>query len=319
MKNKLLYFSYFKNKIYNLLDYANINIKRYDHTPVTIGFDPDNPLPYYLNQSHRANYSGPFDSKGVPLYNYKGDFMYFPIFICTYALGHSDLYSLSKQEKNLDVFMNMIDWLMTNQNENGVWLTNSIVKKFGLFNPWPSAMTQGLAISCLTKAYLYFKDDKYIDAAMKALLSFELTAEKGGVASYEGDWVFYDEYPSAKTNHVLNGFIFALWGLRDLINFDSSGKAKLLYDDGMQTLIEWLPKYDIKYWSLYHISNKGFKNPASLPYHRLHIQQLKAMFEITGYETFNNYSIMWDNYLKSSFNALRTLPQKVIWNIIYGL
>ena len=313
------YLGYFKNKVYNLLDYININIDRYDHHPTSVAYNPDEPLAYYLDQKHRANYSGPFDKAGIPLYNYKGKLAYMPIFIFTYALGHFDRYIQDGQQKNLDVFQDIIKWIEANQDENGTWLTAVPVKKFGLAAGWPSAMGQGLAISCLTRAFAVFKKEKYLDIARKALISFMLDFKKGGVVSYEGKWVFYDEYPSLVVNHVLNGFIFSLWGLRDLANIDKQCKAKTLFDDGLNTLIEWLPEYDMDYWSLYHISSQGMKNLASIPYHRLHIQQLKVMHSITGHEIFGEYSKRWEGYLQKRFNALCTLPRKVLWNIMHGL
>jgi heparosan-N-sulfate-glucuronate 5-epimerase len=307
-----------KDKIYNLLEYVGIRSRSYSHSPALKSYDPDDILPYYLNQTKRADYFGPFDASGIPLYKVKRKFVYFPIFISMYALGHLELYRCNATDENLSIFKKNIDWFVLNQNESGEWLTNIKVKKFDILRPWPSAMTQGLAISCLVRAFKVIGDDRYVDCAIKALEPYQKLVEKGGVASIDEGYVFYDEYPSRKYNHVLNGFIFSLWGLYDLIRLNENSKAKSLYDKGFHTLIDCLPRFDISYWSLYHIS-RGMKNPATIPYHRLHINQLDVMYSISGYDIFKKYQKLWSAYLKKPINALRTLPNKVLWNLIHGL
>jgi hypothetical protein len=235
-----------------------------------------------------------------------------------YALGHFELYRQSDSDRNLSIFKKMVDWLVVAQNEHGAWVTNSKVKKFGLFKPWPSAMTQGLAISCLIRAFNVIGDERYNDSAIKALKPYQKSIAEGGVTCIDKGCVFYEEYPSKKCYHVLNGSIFALWGLYDLVRFKSDAEARALYNEGLQTLVEWLPRFDIGYWSLYHIS-KGLKNPATIPYHRLHINQLDVMYCITGYDIFKKYHKLWSIYLQKPINALRTLPPKVLWTLVHGL
>ena len=94
-------------------------------------------------------------------------------------------------------------------------------------------------------------------------------------------------------------------------------QARRLYDDGLETLIAWLPRYDMGYWSRYHIGH-GPENPASLHYHRLHIEQLKVMHIITGNAVFEQYHALWTKYHRGRFNALRTLPKKTWWNLVKG-
>lgn len=307
-----------KNKLYNLLEYAGIRSRSYSHSPAPKSYDPDDLLPYYLDQTRRAYYTGPFDSQGIPLYNFKGRLEYFPMFIGMYALGHLELYRRSGSDRNISIFKKMVDWFVTNQDEKGAWLTKISVKKFGLFKPWPSAITQGLAISCLVRAFNVIGDERYIDSAIKALKPYQKNVAEGGVTSIDEGHVFYEEYPSKGCYHVLNGSIFALWGLYDLIRLNGNAEAKLLYDEGLPTLVEWLPRFDIGYWSLYHIS-KGIKNPATIPYHRLHINQLDVMYCISGYDIFKKYHQLWNICLQKPINALRTLPAKVLWTLIHGL
>jgi heparosan-N-sulfate-glucuronate 5-epimerase len=49
----------------------------------------------------------------------------------------------------------------------------------------------------------------------------------------------------------------------------------------------------------------------SKAYHRLHIEQLKALYEMTGDDIFKNYSDQWQGYLKSSKCKLKWMVRKI--------
>jgi len=301
-----------KEKLDNLLEYIGIRSKSYYHSEPRISYDPDEPLVYYLDQTLRAAYPGPYDSDGIPLYVSKGTTDYLPVLICAWALGHLEIFRQKTMGNNRSNFLKAADWLLSHQDTEGVWLTDFPMKKFGLLKPFPSAMVQGLGISCLTRAFLVTNNEVYLESAVRALAPYRKDVGEGGVASYEGGFVFYEEFPSIPYHHVLNGFVFALWGLHDLVRVMNNRDAEELYSEGLKTLIKWLPRYDIGYWSLYHIG-EGPKNPATVPYHRLHIVQLKVMHDLTGRQIFKEYQLQWSEYLRKPFSALRTLPAKVLW------
>jgi len=298
--------------LFNLLEYFGVRSESYYHSCPAVSYDPDDPLAYYLDQSQRAQYQGPFDDSGVPLYPYGDQLVYLPVHIIPYALGQLEIHRQSGEERGLENFKNCVDWLDESQLADGAWLMPIPSRRFGLNGPWRSAMVQGLGISCLVRAAQVFDEGCYLDSATKALGLYRLEVEHGGVASHQPDGVFYEEYPCEPACHVLNGFLFALWGLFDLMRLDSTSEATSLWEDGLVTLEKWLPRYDIGYWSLYHIPAPP-RNPATIPYHRLHINQLKVMFELTQRQIFREYATKWQAYLDSHFNALRTLPAKLNW------
>ncbi len=306
-----------KYKINHLLEYAGIKSKDYGHTPSPNSYDPDDPLTYYLDQTPKAAYPGPFDDHGLPLIVYKGKAKVFPVATGLFGLGHFESFRKNGSEDNLLKFRRVADWFIENQDESGNWLTDSQVRKFGICKPWPSAMTQGLAISCLARAFSQFHSEEYLACAIRALEPFYKDVSHGGITSFYGDLVFYDEYPSPSKFHVLNGFIFSLWGLLDLARIANVDKADDLYRNGLNTLSEWLPRFDMDFWSLYCVS-KGIRNPASVPYHRLHIEQMDTMYCITGEEIYKEYRSLWQDYLSRRFNALRSLPAKLMWIAVHG-
>ena len=304
-----------KEKISNLMEYAGVRSGSYYHASTPSTYDPDKPLCYYVDESARANYVGPHDPKGLPLYVFDDQPIYLPVFLCFYGLGQLDLYRAGRTEDNANRFLQVCRWLLENQTTDGTWLTSTPMKKFGLYRPFPSAMVQGLAISCLCRAYLLTNDTRYQHAAAAALPPFDIDVREGGVLSLDSGDVFYEEYPSYPYHHVLNGFIYAMWGLYDLVRTDNR-RAVDRYERGLVTLVKWLPKFDLGYWSLYHISD-GLINPATVHYHRLHVDQLDVMSALTGDATIAKYRDLWKDYSLKSVNAVRTLPHKMRWRFFY--
>ncbi len=299
-------------RIDNVLEYLGLRPTSYYHSIKKITYDPTDPLACYLDPASKVNYRGPFDREGVPLYRYHKEPNYLPILICFFGLGHLEQYRRTGQEEHRSRFLTMADWLVARQDRSGRWLTPFPVKKFGLRKPYPSAIVQGAAISCLVRAFLLTEEDRFAESAVGALVPFQKDLRDGGITSYDGGRVFYEEYPAVPYHHVLNGFIYALWGLTDLVRVFDSSEARVLYEEGSKTLIEWLPRFDTGYWSLYHIS-EGAKNPATVNYHRLHVAQLDVMHTLTGLEVFQMYHRQWARYLGNRLNAIRSLPAKLWW------
>ena len=222
----------------------------------------------------------------------------------------------AESEESLARFLKIADWLTENQDAKGIWLNPLPNRKFGLLKPFPSAMIQGLAISCLCRAGEITGDDRYRHSAQAALSAFGKEIRSGGVATTTGDRVFYEEYPSAACPHVLNGFLYSMWGLWDMARAGNIEAAQR-YQEGFTSFIEWLPRYDMGYWSRYHLSN-GPDNPATLHYHRLHIDQLTVMYQISGNEKVLEVRDRWLGYLEHRWNPLRTLPSKLRWRFFYS-
>jgi hypothetical protein len=310
--------SLLSQKAANFFEYFGLRSKNYHHWEAKANYQADDLLAYYLDMSGRAEFRGEVDQKGVPLYHSQGESRIHPVFASLYALGNSELYYRTKADKYKEKLIKVADWLVDFQQGGGEWPSAFAMKKFGLEVGFSSAITQGKAISVLVRTNLVTKESKYIDSATSALGPFCVDVAKGGIRRQINDFVFYEEYPAKKNYQVLNGFIYALWGLLDLVRLNNNEQAKELWHDGLETLAAVLPEFDNGYWSLYHIGD-GMKNPCTIPYHKLHIQQLKVMFEVTGNNLFKEYVDKWQGYLDKHFNALKTLPQKLFWNLSRGL
>jgi len=242
------------------------------------------------------------DKEGVLKYKipYTNNFDYYPVFIAGYALGCFDFYIDTNKEEYADVFMRQSEWLLNNitiQKENmGVWQHWYNLPYFNHYKiPWVHGMAQGLAISVLLRAYQLTNDKIYLETAKKAYGAFERDIEEGGVKYIDenGD-IWLEEYAILPPPHILNGFIFALFGIYDFYRVTKSEKALKLWNICIKTLERNLPLYDRGYWSTYDLLRKY---PATRSYHNLHIKQLKILYKLTGKEFFNTYAKRWNKYL----------------------
>ena len=73
-----------------------------------------------------------------------------------------------------------------------------------------------------------------------------------------------------------------------------------LFNKSFLSLEKNLYKYDYKFWSLYEQSGSFLPMIASPFYHKLHIVQLKIMYEMTSSKKFQEYSIRWEKYTQKN-------------------
>jgi hypothetical protein len=300
-----------RQNLANLLEYVGIESRNYYHAVPAPIQDRSDPLAYYVDFSSRAAYAGPFDQSGLPLMTDSKNPRPFPTHLAIYALAHLELYRKNQADENLNRARICAEWFKANQQSDGAWLSTFAKKEFGLVAPYRSAMIQGMGISALCRIGQVLGDSKCLDTAMRALGPFRHDVADNGVTTYHDAGPFFEEYPCRLPCHVLNGFIYAMWGLRDLAQ-QGNAEAGHLWDSGLRTLIAWLPRYDMGYWSLYHLPESP-RNPTTVAYHRLHINQLDVMHALTSEPIFKEYADRWRGYLSHRVNALRTLPAKVVW------
>jgi len=152
---------------------------------------------------------------------------------------------------------------------------------------------------------------------MKYLSSFEKNVENGGVLASLNNNYFYEEYPSKEPSFVLNGFIFSLWGLLDLYIVGNNKCVEELYNKGLQTLENNLYLYNIKgiCWSKYDLYPFKISNIASIFYHKLHVEQLKAMYNITQKPIYKDIYTRWEKAAKNPFKYWTDTGYKIIHKI----
>ncbi len=281
---------------------------------------------YYMPFTSKADYTGHYDGNGIPMLDYQGvvGLQYNPIAIAQYGLGNFNLYRRTGSADRCAKFKRVADWLVEKLeiNPNGTWVWNHNFDwdyRATLKAPWYSALAQGQGISVLVRAYREFGKPDYLDAANRALVSFTRTVDDGGVQFLDADGnKWYEEYvvPPPPT-HILNGFMWASWGLYDHHLATGDELSKGLFDDAVSTLAANLHRFDTGRWSLYEISGTRMKMLASPFYHLLHIAQLEVMHRLTGHPIFAEYRDKWERYLKTPGNRRFAVAYKSVFKLLY--
>ena len=280
---------------------------------------------YYMPFTAKAAYNAHLDDQGVPLLDYHGAIgtQYNPIAIAQYGLGNYNRYQQAGEEKYRSKFILAADWLKDNLEENRfgvpVWTHHfDFEYQEGLIAPWYSGLAQGQGISALVRAYHLTREEEYLRAAEKAFISMQTPIAEGGVITYDEDgdlWI--EEYLVSPPSHVLNGFIWALWGVYDYYLLTKDDTAKKVYGLAVKTLQDNLQRFDIGFWSLYDLSSLRLKMIASPFYHQLHIVQLQVMGQLTGEEVFKVFAARWASYQKRALNRWRAFLYKLIFKVFY--
>jgi len=283
---------------------------------------------YYMKFHQKADYTATLDHDGVPLLNYHGvvGVQYNPIAIAQYGLGNYNLWCDTGNAQRYDKFIRAANWLVHNlvKNHDGidVWMHNFDFEYYKTLKaPWYSGLAQGQGISLLLRAAKATGDAKYADAAEKAFKSFTLKLESGGVIDIDGSGCYWiEEYvlqPTHEKTKILNGFIWALWGVYDYYIFTKNKDVLRLYEKFVETIMNNLDKYDTGYWSYYELTPQLIKNIASPFYHKLHVVQLLIMYEITGKDMFKEYSVKWEKYSDKKLFKSVALIYKAAFKILY--
>ena len=298
----------------------------HDKPEVNCNFQRDELGEYYMPFLAKANYQGPFDANGIPQLDYHGLIgpQYNPIAVAQYGLGNFNLWMRTREANRRENWLRAADWLRDSLESNShgyrVWM-----HKFDweyrdtLKAPWYSGLAQGQGISLLVRAYVETEDDRYLGAADSALHCFSADLVHGGVAYTDPVTkdLWFEEYIVFPPTHILNGFIWATWGIYDYYLVTKQERVRALFDAAMRTLQNNLQRFDTGYWSLYELSDNRLKMLASSFYHQLHITQLDVLYRLTGTALFAETSERWQRYTHRRWNRKRSYIEKVLFKLCY--
>jgi len=258
-----------------------------------------------------------WDNNGIPINKTYIDvtekkYVYFPITIGQVGLAVFHTYLKTKSQNDKNRFLKFVDWFYQNAEINddlgARWLTDVPLPQYKNPGPWQSAFAQGRGISILLRGYQLTDEQKYAQMSKQALIPFTKPVSEGGVTSFTKWGPFYEEYTAEVPTLVFNGMIFSLCGVYDFVRvFPENKLARKIYEDGIQTLKNILPEYDLGYWSRYNLCKAEWYpeiDPATVGYQRLHITQLEMLHKLTNEKIFQEYAEKFrkqDNLL----NAIR--------------
>ncbi len=283
------------------------------------------PREYYMLFRQKSDYAGPHDTSGIPMLDYRGviGLQYNPIAIAQWGLANCNQFAATHDELRAQKFLKAADWLCANlePNAHGLWVWNHRFDweyRDTLRAPWYSGLAQGQGISLLLRAHAHTGDEKYRAAAARAFVALTRLRSDGGVLFEDEEknlWI--EEYLVDPPTHILNGFMWALWGVFDYWKARGDATAGNVFGRGVTTLLRNLPRYDTGYWSLYEQSGTRLPMLASSFYHRLHIVQLRVMARLTGESEFAKVAERWEKYAEQRTNRTRALLEKGVFKLLY--
>lgn len=185
------------------------------------------------------------------------------------------------------------------------WRYDVSVPKYGLRPGWCSAMAQGQAASVFVRAQLAFGQEEDAEAARAALEPLHRATDRLVTSTPDGPVL--EEAPSTRSSHILNGWIYALWGVRDVQVGLGDGRARVLFEESAACLEAMLPLYDTGRWTRYGLAPDG--DLAKPFYHRIHTLQLAAMHRLTGREVYAKLATRWRGY-DTAVNRARAVALK---------
>lgn len=221
-----------------------------------------------------------FDDAGVPLRITRAGALHNYTRICGWALAHwSTRHSGVFPQSHADAFLTAADYILDTAIRSGSEIQlRAEVLGAGHIGPI-SAMSQGQAMSVLVRAHILTGETRYLDGAAACLGPFRRSVSQDGVvgsmAGVHHPW--FEEDTREPSRHILNGMVFALWGLHDLGYHQDHVEAGELYDAGILALAAAIDRYDTGRWSTYDAPDEMRPYIASMRYHDLHIAQLEAL------------------------------------------
>jgi heparosan-N-sulfate-glucuronate 5-epimerase len=240
--------------------------------------------------------------------------------LAQWGLGCFERFEAGEGEAWLDAAAAAADYLVEAQERggtrDGAFLHREpMAHTFYLPPPWTSAMAQGECASLLLRVHRERTDERYADAARRALAATWVPSQQGGASAILDGDPFPEEYPTQPPSFVLNGAIFALWGFYDAGIGLGDDEAMAQFERGVDTLARNIGRWDTGYWSYYDLFPHPVRNVATAAYHQIHITQLRANNAIAPRAELEAAADRWEAYAASRLNAGRVLAKKVMFRL----
>lgn len=252
----------------------------YGDQPPSAHADPRGIAGYYCDFRHKAAAA---DATSAAFGGAQGPQPFSPwvIPVAQTALGYWEL--ILDGEPVQERFLALADWLVETAHVDATgasWPVLFAMGKYGVRPGWRSAMGQSEAISVLLRAHRLTGEDRYAELALQAVGPMTLEVSRGGVQRRVDGHLVLEEYPTRQPCAVLNGWIFALFGLHELVVATGDPRAAAVLADSRAGLLALLPRYDVGWWSRYSLYPHERPDLSRPFYQRLHVVLLEALHRI---------------------------------------
>ncbi|NIR47691.1 hypothetical protein GWO43_04465 [candidate division KSB1 bacterium] len=244
----------------------------------------------------RVNYNL-LDENQIPIIEYDFGEHRNAVTSCITALAFYDEYQSTGGLDFKQGFLNNVEWLVNSIGADGYyhyefewWHAPEAVLKKG----WVSGMAQGLILAVLARAYQETSDENYLQPAQNVFSTlYTNTTDYWTIYVDSANYYWIEEYPNADSCHVLNGMLYALWGIWDYYVISGDSLALKLLRAGIRTLAD--------HYAIWNIDGQDtsryclhYDDPTN--YHSIHLEQFEK------YANFFN--------IPEFFEAVRTFSRK---------
>ena len=173
-----------------------------------------------------------------------------------------------------------------------------------------SCLAQAQMASVFVRAHAADGDSLYADSAVAAVRS--LHDPRSGLLVETSDGPALEEAPSEPPSLILNGWIYAIWGLHDVEVGLGDAHAGEMKAASIDCLRRKLPSYDVGWWTKYSLYPHRLPDLAKPFYHRLHVDQLDVMHRLTALPEFGELARRWRGY-DTPARRVAVIAQKAIF------
>ncbi len=266
-----------------------------------------------------------FGEDGVVMFRYRaqgGVPRHNPVTIALYALANYNAHLDTGASQFLEDFNRHAQWLLrtfATKGDWGAWYYDyDYVSPAGRCRkPWASSMAQGAGISALIRFHSVTDKVQALEVARQALGAYRVPITEGGVLRVDPEGLtWFEEYACPGSATVLNGFIIALLGARELASYASEDEGRELFETGLRTLETRLGDFELKLpfmrWTRY--DNRDIVH-AGRKYHGLHVRQLEVLADLVeGREGdfLREYLARWSDWEETFGNSLLFHPYELL-------
>lgn len=263
--------------------------------PVAVGVRP-----YEDSKVTAKTGFGVRDSTGVRMFSFAGETKQWnhPVGQAQYALVNLNSYRLTKDPAYLTIASKNAQRLVDQRVESGGAWYYPYDFDFAVHGdttqtlqaPWYSAMAQGQALSVFVRLFEVTGDAAWKTAADATYATLRQTPEGTAPFASRVDekgrlWLEeYPRYPVENSEKVLNGHIFAIYGLHDYWQLTQSEEVRGIALGALRTVELTVPGEfrrvrAVSVYSLWH------KVP-TFSYHKVHIRQFLELWRLTRSQVF---------------------------------
>jgi hypothetical protein len=155
-----------------------------------------------------------------------------------------------------------------------------------------SAMTQGQTLSLVVRLYQATGDPvwkKWADRLFATLAAVGSDPSSAVTFVDKQGYLWLEEYSLQCPGRVLNGDIFAAFGVLDYYRLTHDPSAAVLFDEAATTVLHYLPAIRRPgQLSVYGVTQQFVR----AFYHRIHIMELQALAAATGEKAFTRWATL---------------------------